>query len=90
MARKLSLLCLLLVFIALTGGTAAAQDAKAVLQAVAKNIGADSLRCITYSGSGYIGTVGQNYTPRDDWPRVELASYTKTVNFETRSAREGR
>jgi glyoxylase-like metal-dependent hydrolase (beta-lactamase superfamily II) len=65
-----------------------AQDAKAVLQAVAKNIGADTLRCITYSGTGWVGAVGQNFTPRDDWPRVELSSYTKTINFESRSARE--
>ena len=35
-----------------------------------------------------MGIVGQNYTPRDDWPRVELASYTKTVNFDAKSARE--
>ena len=83
-----SLLCLLSILIAMMSGTPAAQDPKTLLQAVAKNIGADTLRCITYSGSGYVGIVGQNYTPRDDWPRLELASYTKTVNFETRSARE--
>ena len=88
MARMLPLLYLLLILVALTAGTVAAQDAKAVLQAVAKNIGADDLRCITYSGSGYIGAVGQNYTPRDDWPRVELATYTKSINFDTKSARE--
>jgi len=88
MRVKRSLLCLLAIDAALMGGAPAAQDAKAVLQAVARNIGADTLRCITYSGSGYVGIVGQNYTPRDDWPRLELANYTKTVNFETRSARE--
>jgi glyoxylase-like metal-dependent hydrolase (beta-lactamase superfamily II) len=70
----------------------AAQDnagnAKAILESVARNIGADNLRCLTYSGSGYLGVVGQNYTPRDDWPRIELATYTKTVNFDTKSARE--
>ena len=66
----------------------AAQDVKSVLQAVAKNIGADNLRCVTYSGSGYVGIVGQNFSPRDDWPRVELASYTKTINFDAKSARE--
>ena len=88
MSRRLSLLCLGLIPAALTGPTLTAQDAKAVLQAVAKNIGADSLRCVTYSGAGYLGIVGQNYTPRDDWPRVELASYKKTVDFETGSARE--
>jgi glyoxylase-like metal-dependent hydrolase (beta-lactamase superfamily II) len=88
MARTLSLLSLLFVYIALTAVPVAAQDATAVLQAVAKNLGADKLQCITYSGSGYVSAVGQNYTPRDDWPRVELASFTKTVNFDTKSARE--
>ncbi len=88
MSRRLLLLCLALIPTALAGPRLAAQDAKAVLRAVEKNIGADSLRCITYSGAGYVGIVGQNYTPRDDWPRVELASYKKTVNFDTRSARE--
>jgi glyoxylase-like metal-dependent hydrolase (beta-lactamase superfamily II) len=78
-------LCLLLVTI---GGAPVAQDAKTVLQTVARTIGADGLQCLTYSGSGYVGTVGQNYTPRDDWPRVELASYAKTIDFASRSARE--
>ena len=88
MAAKLSLLCLLLLHAVVTPRILAAQDARALLQAVAKNIGADTLQCVTYSGSGYVGIVGQNYTPRDDWPRVELASYTKTVNFDARAARE--
>jgi len=88
MARRLPLVGLLLIHVALAGGRVAGQDATAVLQAVARNIGADDLRCVTYSGSGYAGLVGQNFTPRDDWPRVEIASYTKTVNFDARSARE--
>jgi len=88
MSRFLGLLCLSLALIALLGGDPSAQDAKAVLQAVAKNIGADNLRCLTYSGGGYAGAVGQNFTPRDDWPRIELASYTKMLNFDTKSARE--
>jgi hypothetical protein len=88
MAGKLALLFLLLIQITLTNRTLTAQDAKALLQAVARNIGADSLQCVTYSGTGYVGIVGQNYTPRDDWPRVELASYTKTVNFDAKTGRE--
>jgi glyoxylase-like metal-dependent hydrolase (beta-lactamase superfamily II) len=90
MSSRLLVLSLLFIVIEVTGGTppVEGQDAKAILQAVAKNIGADNLRCVTYAGSGYVGAVGQNYTPRDDWPRVELASYTKTINFESRSARE--
>jgi glyoxylase-like metal-dependent hydrolase (beta-lactamase superfamily II) len=85
MARMLPSLCLLLVMF---GAGSTAQDAKAVLQTVARVIGAEGLRCVAYSGSGYVGIVGQNYTPRDDWPRVELASYTKTIDFTSRSARE--
>jgi glyoxylase-like metal-dependent hydrolase (beta-lactamase superfamily II) len=96
MSSKLSLLTVSIVVVALNPAAPAAQPsassassaAKALLQAVAANIGADNLRCITYSGRGYVGAVGQNYTPRDDWPRVELASYTKTINFETSSSRE--
>jgi glyoxylase-like metal-dependent hydrolase (beta-lactamase superfamily II) len=89
MARTFPLLCLstAIAFALATGGLVA-QDSKTVLQAVVRNIGADNLRCLTYSGSGFVAAVGQNFTPRDDWPRVELASYTKTVNFDARSARE--
>jgi glyoxylase-like metal-dependent hydrolase (beta-lactamase superfamily II) len=89
MTGRPTLLCLLsLVLLAPAGDRAAAQDARAVLQVVARHIGADTMRCLTYSGTGWVGAVGQNFTPRDDWPRVELASYTKTVDFEARSARE--
>ena len=88
MARTLSLLCVSLIFISLSGPTMTAQDARAVLQTVARNIGADNLRCVTYSGNGWAAAVGQNYTPRDDWPRVEVASFTRNVNFETKSSRE--
>lgn len=88
MARTGWLVCLFSALTAITSRSLAAQDARSVLQTVAENIGAHNLRCLTYGGIGYVGAVGQNYTPRDDWPRVELASYTKTVNFEARSARE--
>ncbi|MBI4475405.1 MAG: MBL fold metallo-hydrolase [Acidobacteria bacterium] len=88
MARRLSLPFLSIALFALMPGAAVAQDVRTVLAAVSRNIGADNLRCVTYAGSGYAGAVGQNYTPRDDWPRIELASYTKSVNFEAKSARE--
>lgn len=77
------------VVLALMGGTAAAQDAKAVLQAAAKAMGAEALKCITYSGTGgYVGIVGQNYHPADDWAKIELASVSRSINFDTRTMRE--
>ena len=90
MASARSRLCLSFLVAVLISAhpTAQAPDVKAVLQAVAANIGATDLRCVTYSGNGWVGAVGQNFTPRDDWPRIELASYTKTINFDARSSRE--
>ena len=77
------------VVLGLMGGTAAAQDAKAVLQAAAKAMGADALKCITYSGTGgYVGVVGQGFSPADDWPKVELASLSRSLNFDARTMRE--
>ncbi|MBI3050519.1 MAG: MBL fold metallo-hydrolase [Acidobacteria bacterium] len=67
-----------------------AQTAQAVLQAAAQAMGTNTLRCVTYTGAGYVGLVGQNYDIRDDWARVELASFTRTINFEQRAAREER
>ena len=65
MRRKLSLLSIVsLILLMLMGGTAKAQDARAVLQAAVKSMGTDSLKCITYSGTGgYVGIVGQGYAP---------------------------
>src|SRR5213596_1219460 len=90
MRRKLSLLSIVsLILLMLMGGTAKAQDARAVLQAAVKSMGTDSLKCITYSGTGgYVGIVGQNYAPGDDWPKVELANFSRTINFDARAMRE--
>jgi glyoxylase-like metal-dependent hydrolase (beta-lactamase superfamily II) len=86
MAKRLSVIVVLL---ALMGATAAAQDAKAVLQAVAKAMGTEALKCVTYSGTGgYVGIVGQGYSPGDDWPKVELANFSRTINFDARTMRE--
>ena len=86
MAKRLWFVVVLL---ALTSGTAAAQDGKAVLQAAVKAMGTESLKCITYSGTGgYVGIVGQGYSPADDWPKIELASLSRSINFEARTMRE--
>ena len=70
MAKRLWMVTALL---ALTSGTAAAQDAKAVLQAAAKAMGTESLKCITYSGTGgYVGIVGQGYSPADDLSLIHI------------------
>ncbi|MCP5117469.1 MAG: MBL fold metallo-hydrolase [bacterium] len=60
-------------------------DPGPVLEAAAQAIGADKLNCVTFSGSGYAGKVGQNITQDTDWPLGEpLTNYTRTINYEAR------
>jgi hypothetical protein len=64
-------------------------DPQPVLKAAAAAIGADSLKCITFSGTAYTGKVGQNVTQDTDWPRGEpLTKYTRTINYDARSSVE--
>ena len=64
-------------------------DPMPVLKAAAKAMGVDKLNCITISGSGYAGKVGQNVTQDTDWPRGEpLANYTRTINYAAKSSVE--
>ena len=67
---------------------AAAQSVQSVLQTVATAMGMENLTSIQYSGTGWQGRVGQNAAPDQDWPRVELTSYTMTIDFDTMSSKE--
>ncbi len=52
-------------------------------------MGVDKLRCISISGSGYTGKVGQNLTQNTDWPAGEpLEDYTRVINYEARTSVE--
>ncbi len=60
-----------------------------VLRAAAQAMGTDNLKCVTFSGTGYAGKVGQNITQDTDWPRGEpLANYSRTINYDARSSIE--
>jgi glyoxylase-like metal-dependent hydrolase (beta-lactamase superfamily II) len=85
MARRLFVLFALL---ALTVGSAAAQDAKTVLQAASTAMGANNLKTIQISGTGFVAAVGQSYSPNDDWPRFQVTSYTKTIDYDAKFSRE--
>ena len=85
MAKKLMVLFAVL---ALLAGSARAEDAKTALEAAAKAMGVTKdMKSIQYSGTGWQGAVGQNFTPAMDWPRFELASYTRTIDFDTQSSK---
>ena len=71
---------------------AQAQTAQSVLQTAAKAMGTDTVKCLTYSSPGgpgnYVGIVGQGFSPADDWPKVELASFSRTINYDAKTMRE--
>jgi len=86
MAKKAMVLVAAL---ALLAGSARAADAVAqkALEAAAKAMGVANMKSIQFSGTGWQGAVGQNYTPRHDWPRFDLTSYARTIDFETQSSK---
>ena len=60
-------------------------DPEPLLAAVAEEIGEANLQCITYSGTGYGGAVGQTFenAVNIDWPRPDaLNNYTRTIDWE--------
>jgi glyoxylase-like metal-dependent hydrolase (beta-lactamase superfamily II) len=59
-------------------------DPAPLLGAAAREIGEANLTCITFSGAGYAGAVGQTFenAVNVDWPRIDtLANYTRTIDW---------
>ena len=89
-SSQATLLCAwLTVAVALSAQPVGFVDPGPVLDAVAKEMGVDKLDCISISGEGYAGKVGQNITQDTDWPRGEpLAGYTRVIRFGAGSSIE--
>src|SRR5215470_17667844 len=65
-------------------------NAKTVLQAADAAMGASKLKSLQYSATGYVTVLGQNYSSAldDTWPRFELKSFVRTIDYPTNSMRE--
>jgi glyoxylase-like metal-dependent hydrolase (beta-lactamase superfamily II) len=66
-------------------------DPAPLLAAAAREIGEATLKCITYSGTGYGGAVGQTFenAVNVDWPRIDaLANYSRSINWDAGTGRE--
>ena len=85
MERRVLAACAL---VALTVGTAAAQDARAVLQAASTAMGAANLKTVQITGTGWNAAVGQSFSPEADWPRFDVTKYTRTIDYDARSSNE--
>lgn len=65
-----------------------AEDARATLQGVARALGADTLKSLEYSGSGVHFALGQSAAPGQPWPRFNVKTFTRSLNYETASLRD--
>ena len=74
----LPLLCALTV-------SAFAQDAKSVIETAQKHIG--NIQSVQYVGNGAQFSLGQSVTPGAPWPRTELRSVTRTIDYEKSASR---
>lgn len=85
----LSIALLALIGVA-TASQNAAPDAKTVLQRADAAMGVSKVNSIQYSATGYVTALGQNYSSALDetWPRFELKSFIRTVDYGSMSMRE--
>lgn len=97
MTQRFGLPTVLAFLVALMGARVATRqlppgylDPQPILAAASKAIGTDNLKCVTISGTAYSGAVGQaRESARNvDWPRMELANYTRTMNWDARTMKE--
>src|SRR5262245_11732509 len=88
MARKVFIAAGFLAVIFVMTTALRAQDARGVLQAAAKAMGAANVKTIQYSGTGWNAAVGQSYSPQEDWPRFDVTRYSRTIDYDARSSRE--
>ena len=69
---------------------AAAQDAKATIGAVSKALGADALKTVQYSATGFDFALGQAPNASAPWPKFIEKSYTRGIDFEAPASRVDR
>jgi len=82
-----------LVALVLLGVATSAQDSRPVdprpvLQASLKAMGGENLKSIQYTGAGWFSRIGQTYGLAEDWPKYEVSSYTRVVDYEAKWSRE--
>jgi hypothetical protein len=80
------LLFVLVVFGLVMPQLSTGQDAKTVLAGVAKTMG--DAKSLQYTGSGSMFAFGQSPAPGAPWPRYNVKSFTRMINYDTVSMRD--
>lgn len=88
MKRRAGVLAALFMLIAVTASAQQVKDVRSVLETSLKAMGGDNLKTIQYSGGGWSSRIGQTYGLNEDWPKYEVANYTRTIDFDAKWSRE--
>ena len=70
--------------------SAAAQDAKTVISNASKALGADTVKTVQYSATGFDFALGQNPNANAPWPKFIEKSYTRAIDFDATASRVDR
>jgi len=90
MRRTLSMIAAVLSVLGVTasGQDSRPVDARAALQAALTAMGGTNLKTIQYSGAGWSSRIGQTYTLNEDWPKYQVADYTRAIDYDAKWSRE--
>jgi glyoxylase-like metal-dependent hydrolase (beta-lactamase superfamily II) len=69
---------------------AAAQEARTVISNASKAIGADTLKTVQFSATGFDFALGQSPNPNAPWPRFINKTYTRAIDFEVPASKVDR
>ena len=79
----------ILMFAAVSGTVAAAEDAKTVIANASKAMGYDQLKSIEYSGSGFEGTaMGQAQSATGGWPKFTLKNFSRYIDLNAGTSQQ--
>lgn len=89
MAKKSVLVLLLMVLAswAAWSWTNESADVKTVLANASKAVGAENLKSIEFSGSGFDFVLGQAPRPDAPWPKFNDKTYTRVIDFDAPASR---
>ncbi len=73
------------IVVALVGCTRNPQNA---IRDAATVMGATNLKTIQYSGNGSNFALGQSFSPNTPWPRFNVVSYKRVIDYDARTSQE--
>ena len=72
-------------FVVLVGCATTPQD---VLSNATKAMGAENLKSVEYTATGFAYSLGQAPNPSSPWPKFNVKSYTRAINFDAPASRQ--